>query len=203
MKKRLIIVFILLITIWVGYKSLEYLKIKNVFDEMYYTEIKDMKKQTANGFPKMKQIKSWNRKSVQTFDELTIIQERYKDELLNQGESISFYFDDTEKLLSFGYIKQIDNDVFLQIDYGYRPKGKKLVESVGIVLADEKEVDPKSIKEIQKYLDKYQISKEFLRNKSNEILYNTVIKDWVESYDSSFTVKNIGEVNIEKDEFFK
>ncbi|MBO0445629.1 TipC family immunity protein [Enterococcus ureilyticus] len=202
MKKRLIIVFILLITIWVGYKSLEYLKIKNVFDEMYYTEIKDMKKQTANGFPKMKQIKSWNRKSVQTFDELTIIQERYKDELLNQGESISFYFDDTEKLLSFGYIKQIDNDVFLQIDYGYRPKGKKLVESVGIVLADEKEVDPKSIKEIQKYLDKYQISKEFLRNKSNEILYNTVIKDWVESYDSSFTVKNIGEVNIEKDEFF-
>lgn len=170
---------------------------------MYYTEIKDIKKQTANGFPKMKQIKSWNRKSVQTFDELTIIQERYKDELLNQGESISFYFDDTEKLLSFGYIKQIDNDVFLQIDYGYRPKGKKIVESVGIVLADEKEVDPKSIKEIQKYLDKYQISKEFLRNKSNEILYNTVIKDWVESYDSSFTVKNIGEVTIERDQLLK
>jgi len=43
---------------------LEYLKIKNVFDEMYYTEIKDMKKQTANGFPKMKQIKSWDKKST-------------------------------------------------------------------------------------------------------------------------------------------
>ncbi|WP_429949022.1 hypothetical protein IGJ55_002450 [Enterococcus sp. AZ170] len=203
MKKRLIIVFILLITIWVGYKSLEYLKIKNVFDEMYYTEIKDMKKQTANGFPKMKQIKSWDRKKVQTFDDLTIINEQYKKEFLKQDENLTFHFGYTDKILSFVYTKKIDNGIFLQMGYSYFVKEKLLKEKVNVTLSGVDELDPTNNKEIERYLDKHQISKDFLKDKSNEILYNTVIKNWVESYDSSYTVTDIGEVTIERDQLLK
>ncbi|MBO0445631.1 TipC family immunity protein [Enterococcus ureilyticus] len=203
MKKKPKLVVLCIVISFIGYKGLEYLKIKNVFDEMYYTEIKDMKKQTANGFPKMKQIKSWDRKKVQTFDDLTIINEQYKKEFLKQDENLTFHFGYTDKILSFVYTKKIDNGIFLQMGYSYFVKEKLLKEKVNVTLSGVDELDPTNNKEIEKYLDKYQISKDFLKDKSNEILYNTVIKNWVESYDSSYTVTDIGEVTIERDQLLK
>ncbi|ALS01479.1 hypothetical protein ATZ33_08895 [Enterococcus silesiacus] len=54
MKKKPKLVVLCIVISFIGYKGLEYLKIKNVFDEMYYTKIKNIQKQKATGFSELR-----------------------------------------------------------------------------------------------------------------------------------------------------
>ncbi len=58
---------------------------------------------------------------------------------------------------------------------------------------------PKQRKEI---LEKYNISKEYLQEKSDELL-NTVLTDWKRYSNSSYSKDNMGRLTIEEDEFLR
>ena len=57
-------------------------------------------------------------------------------------------------------------------------------------------------KQTKEFLEKYNISKEYLQEKSNELL-DTVLTDWKNYSGSSYSKDNMGRLTIEKDEFIK
>ncbi|MFC0405595.1 hypothetical protein BCR24_06870 [Enterococcus ureilyticus] len=204
MKKRLIIVFILLITIWVGYKSLEYLKIKNVFDEIYSGEYDDLGYVlNLKGFPKMKQIEWWDRKTADTNNVVGPVIESYKEEYLENGESLSISFMFSKKEFYIGYTKKIDSNISYEIGYRYDSETKILNEDISIIDDNIEKWDIEKANEIQKYFDKYNISKKEVQIVADKVLYNKVIKDWINTYPSRFSAKNIGKLIIKKDPFLE
>ena len=52
------------------------------------------------------------------------------------------------------------------------------------------------------FLKKYNISKEYLQEKSDKLL-DTVLTDWKRYSGSSYSKDNMGRLTIEKDEFLK
>ena len=56
------------------------------------------------------------------------------------------------------------------------------------------------IKQTRELLEKYNISKEYLQKKSDELL-DTVLTDWQRYNRSSYSRSNMGRLTIEKDEF--
>ncbi len=57
-------------------------------------------------------------------------------------------------------------------------------------------------KQTKEFLEKYNISKEYLQEKSNELL-DTVLTDWKNYSGSSYSKDNMGRLTIEKDEFLR
>lgn len=57
-------------------------------------------------------------------------------------------------------------------------------------------------KQTKEFLEKYNISKEYLQEKSNELL-DTVLTDWKNYSGSSYSKDNMGRSIIEKDEFLR
>ena len=57
-------------------------------------------------------------------------------------------------------------------------------------------------KQTRELLEKYNISKEYLQEKSDELL-DTVLTDWKRYSGSSYSKDNMGRLTIEKDEFLK
>ncbi len=55
-------------------------------------------------------------------------------------------------------------------------------------------------KQTRELLEKYNISKEWLQKKSDELL-DTVLTDWQKYNGSSYSRSNMGRLTIEKDEF--
>ena len=78
---------------------------------------------------------------------------------------------------------------------------RKLENGVGfygknVPLTEDK---PKQRREL---LQKYNVSKEYLQKKSDELL-DTVLTDWKRYSNSSYSKDNMGRLTIEKDEFLK
>ena len=57
-------------------------------------------------------------------------------------------------------------------------------------------------KQTKEFLEKYNISKEYLQEKSNELL-DTVLTDWKNYSGSSYSKDKMGRLTIEKDEFLR
>ena len=57
-------------------------------------------------------------------------------------------------------------------------------------------------KQTRELLEKYNISKEYLQKKSDELL-DTVLTDWQRYSGSSYSRSNMGRLTIEKDEFLR
>ena len=57
-------------------------------------------------------------------------------------------------------------------------------------------------KQIKEFLEKYNISKEYLQEKSDELL-DTVLTDWKNFSGSPYSKDNMGTITIEKDEILK
>ena len=57
-------------------------------------------------------------------------------------------------------------------------------------------------KQTKEFLEKYNISKEYLQEKSNELL-DTVLTDWKNYSGSPYSKDNMGRLTIEKDEFLR
>lgn len=57
-------------------------------------------------------------------------------------------------------------------------------------------------KQTKELLEKYNISKEYLQEKSDKLL-DTVLTDWKNYSGSSYSKDNMGRLTIEKDEFLR
>ncbi len=83
------------------------------------------------------------------------------------------------------------------IDYCEKQSRKNLAKTKNTLLDEEAELKIKYQK-----LEKYNISKEYLQEKSDKLL-DTVLTDWKNYSGSSYSKDNMGRLTIEKDEFLR
>ena len=107
-------------------------------------------------------------------------------------------FDDKDEILLIGSTF-IEEGVYLDINYIYNMSTHKLENSVTFHGKNVPRVDDEQ-KQIRELLEKYNISKEYLQEKSDKLL-DTVLTDWKRYSGSSYSKDNMGRLTIEKDEF--
>ena len=105
------------------------------------------------------------------------------------------------KKVGFNSSTLIDEGIYLDINYVYDMSTHKLKNSVtfrgeNVPLTNDK---PKQRREL---LEKYNISKEYLQEKSDKLL-DTVLTDWKRYSGSAYSKDNMGRLTIEKDEFLR
>ena len=167
---------------------------RNAFEEMYNSYFNVLPLRAIDNMGQIKPI----RRDDQGFD----VKKFYYKEQVN-GSNIEFSlinFDDEKKIFIISSTL-IGEGVYLDINYVYDMNTHKLENSVtfrgeNVPLTNAK---PKQRKEL---LEKYNISKDYLQEKSDELL-NTVLTDWKRYSGSSYSKDNMGRLTIEKDEFLK
>lgn len=125
--------------------------------------------------------------------------EKYRSEVLPTGvESISYSFyypdgklDSGEMSINFGFMHS--SGVFINIYYKYNYDSDKLDQSLNIV--DEKRwlTEPNQIME---YVQEKKINISPYFTKSEELLRNKIIPDWLSVYPSQFSAENWGNVKM-------
>lgn len=127
------------------------------------------------------------------------VSEKYRSEVLPTGvESISYSFyypdgklDSGEISINFGFMHS--SGVFINIYYKYNYDSDKLDQSLNIV--DEKRwlTEPNQIME---YVQEKKINISPYFTKSEELLRNKIIPDWLSVYPSQFSAENWGNVKM-------
>ena len=165
---------------------------RNAFEEMYNSYFNVLPLRAIDNMGQIKPI----RRDDQGFD----VKKFYYKEQVN-GSNIEFSlinFDDEKKIFIISSTL-IGEGVYLDINYVYDMNTHKLENSVtfrgeNVPLTNDK---PKQRREL---LEKYNISKEYLQEKSDKLL-DTVLTDWKRYSNSSYSKDNMGRLTIEKDEF--
>ena len=165
---------------------------RNAFEEMYNSYFNVLPLRAIDNMGQIKPI----RRDDQGFD----VKKFYYKEQVN-GSNIEFSlinFDDEKKIFIISSTL-IGEGVYLDINYVYDMNTHKLENSVtfrgeNVPLTNDK---PKQRREL---LEKYNISKEYLQEKSDKLL-STVLTDWKRYSNSSYSKDNMGRLTIEKDEF--
>ena len=167
---------------------------RNAFEEMYNSYYNILSIKSIDNMPQIKYVRR---------DDLGIdIAKLYYKEQVN-GSNIEF------SLINFNNKKKIfvisstliAEGVYLDINYLYDMDNHELRNTVtfhgeNVPLTEDK---PKQRREL---LEKYNISKEYLQKKSDELL-DTVLTDWQRYNGSSYSRSNMGRLTIEKDEFLR
>ena len=165
---------------------------RNAFEEMYNSYYNLLPLRTVDNMPQIKYVRR---------DDLGIeIAKLYYKEQVN-GSNIEFSlinFDD-ERAIFVISSTLIAEGVYLDINYLYDINTHRLRNTVtfrgeNVPLTEDK---PKQRREL---LEKYNISKEYLQKKSDELL-DTVLTDWKKYSGSSYSRNNMGRLTIERDEF--
>ena len=95
----------------------------------------------------------------------------------------------------------IAEGIYLDIHYLYDINTHKSRNTVTFHGENVPNVDDEK-KQTRELLEKYNISKEYLQKKSDELL-DTVLTDWQRYSGSSYSRSNMGRLTIEKDEFLR
>ena len=108
---------------------------------------------------------------------------------------------ENKKKIILIYSRLIASGVYLDINYDYDMNTYKLINDVTFHGKNVPNVDDEK-KQTRELLEKYNISKEYLQKKSDELL-DTVLTDWQRYSGSSYSRSNMGRLTIEKDEFLR
>ena len=130
-----------------------------------------------------------------------IVKLYYKEQVNRSNIEFSLINFDDERAIFVISSTFIAEGVYLDINYLYDMDTHKLINNVtfrgeNVPLTEDK---PKQRREL---LEKYNISKEYLQKKSDELL-DTVLTDWQRYSGSSYSRNNMGRLTIEKDEFLR
>ena len=189
--KIFIITTVVLISSIYGYYKINN---RNAFEEMYNSYYNLLPLGAVDNMPQIKYVRRDNLG-------IEITRLDYKEQV--NGSNIEF------SLINFNNKKKIfvisstliAEGVYLDINYLYDINTHKLINNVtfrgeNVPLTEDK---PKQRRE---FLEKYNISKEYLQKKSDELL-DTVLTDW-KNYGLTFYSKDdMGRLTIEKDEFLR
>ena len=108
--------------------------------------------------------------------------------------------DDKDEILLIGSTF-IEEGVYLDVSYVYDMNTHILTNNVSFRGKNLPVVENYQ-KQTKELLEKYNISKEYLQEKSDKLL-DTVLMDWKRYSNSSYSKDNMGRLTIEKDEFLK
>ena len=189
--KIFIITTVVLISSIYGYYKINN---RNAFEEMYNSYYNLLPLRTVDNMPQIKPIPRDNRGA-------DIVKLYYKEQV--NGSNIEFSlinFNNEQKIFVISSTL-IAEGVYLDINYLYDMDNHELRNTVtfrgkNVPLTEDK---PKQRREL---LEKYNISKEYLQKKSDELL-DTVLTDWQKYNGSSYSRSNMGRLTIEKDEFLR
>ena len=189
--KIFIITTVVLISSIYGYYKINN---RNAFEEMYNSYYNLLPLRTVDNMPQIKPIRRDNRGA-------DIVKLYYKEQV--NGSNIEFSlinFNNEQKIFVISSTL-IAEGVYLDINYLYDMDNHELRNTVtfrgkNVPLTEDK---PKQRREL---LEKYNISKEYLQKKSDELL-DTVLTDWQKYNGSSYSRSNMGRLTIEKDEFLR
>ena len=187
--KIFIITTVVLISSIYGYYKINN---RNAFEEMYNSYYNLLPLGAIDNMPQIKPIPRDNRGA-------DIVKLFYKEQV--NGSNIEFSlinFNNKQKIFVISSTL-IAEGVYLDINYLYDMDNHELRNTVtfrgkNVPLTEDK---PKQRREL---LEKYNISKEYLQKKSDELL-DTVLTDWQRYSGSSYSRSNMGRLTIEKDEF--
>ena len=167
---------------------------RNAFEEMYNSYYNLLPLRTVDNMPQIKPIRRDDRG-------VDMVDLDYKEQI--NGSNIKFSlikFDDEKKIFLISSTL-IAEGVYLDINYDYDMNTYKLINNVTFHGENVPNVDDEK-KQTRELLEKYNISKEYLQKKSDELL-DTVLTDWQRYSGSSYSRGNMGRLTIEKDEFLR
>ena len=188
-------IFIAIIAILIG-SFYSYYKVnnRNAFEEMYNSYYNVLPLRTIANMP---QIVPLTRHQT----EQSIRALNYKTNTDKDKVEISLVNNLDRKSISIISSSYISEDVYLDINYRYEVDTRKLINYVSFRGRNIPSTDDKQ-KQRKELLEKYNISKEYLQEKSDKLL-DTVLMDWKRYSNSSYSKDNMGRLTIEKDEFLK
>ena len=188
-------IFIAIIAILIG-SFYSYYKVnnRNAFEEMYNSYYNVLPLRTIANMP---QIVPLTRHQT----EQSIRALNYKTNTDKDKVEISLVNNLDRKSISIISSSYISEDVYLDINYRYEVDTRKLINYVSFRGRNISSTDDKQ-KQRKELLEKYNISKEYLQEKSDKLL-DTVLTDWKRYSGSSYSKDNMGRLTIEKDEFLK
>ena len=189
--KIFIITTVVLISSIYGYYKINN---RNAFEEMYNSYYNLLPLGAIDKMPQVKYVR-------RTDQAIEIVKLFYKEQV--NGSNIEFSlinFNNKQKIFVISSTL-IAEGVYLDINYLYDMDNHELRNTVtfrgkNVPLTEDK---PKQRREL---LEKYNISKEYLQKKSDELL-DTVLTDWQRYSGSSYSRSNMGRLTIEKDEFLR
>ena len=188
------VTLIVIVSIVAGYYTYHKVIIKNVFEEMYDSYYSFSVLGSIDDMPQIEPIPRDNRGA-------DIVNLHYKEKVDNSNIEFTLVTLNEVKKVGFNSSTLIDEGIYLDINYVYDMSTHKLKNSVtfrgeNVPLTNDK---PKQRREL---LEKYNISKEYLQEKSDKLL-DTVLTDWKRYSGSPYSKDNMGRLTIEKDEFLK
>ena len=163
---------------------------RNAFEEMYNSYYNILPLRTVDNMPVLEPIP----KKLRNQDVIYLV---YKENTDKNKMKISL----TENKIALFYSELIEENVWLDITYSYNVSEKKLKNYISFRGKNVPTVDDEQ-KQTKDLLEKYNISKEYLQEKSDKLL-DTVLTDWKNYSGSSYSKDNMGRLTIEKDEFLR
>ena len=188
-------IFIAIITILIG-SFYSYYKVnnRNAFEEMYNSYYNVLPLRTITNMPQIVPLtRDQTEQSIRALN--------YKTNTDKDKVEISLVNNLDRKSISIISSSYISEEVYLDINYRYEVDTQKLINYVSFRGRNIPSTDDKQ-KQRKELLEKYNISKEYLQEKSDKLL-DTVLTDWKRYSNSSYSKANMGRLTIEKDEFLK
>ena len=167
---------------------------RNAFEEMYNSYYNFVPTTALYNMPQIEPIGRKNRGE----DVAKLYYKEIKNEMKIEFSLVSF--DDNDKILLIGSTF-IEEGVYLDVSYIYDMNTHNLKNNVSF--SGEKVPFISDVKkQTKELLEKYNISKEYLQEKSDKLL-DTVLTDWKRYSNSSYSKDKMGRLTIEKDEFLR
>ena len=167
---------------------------RNAFEEMYNSYFNVL---PLRAIDNMGQIKPIHR-DEQGYDVKRLY---YKEKVNNSDIGIFLINFNNKKKIFLISSTLIDEGIYLEINHLYDMDNHELRNTVTFRGENVPRVDDEN-KQTRELLEKYNISKEYLQEKSDKLL-DTVLTDWKRYSNSSYSKDNMGRLTIEKDEFLK
>lgn len=181
-------------------------KVKNVFDEMYYADVQPIPKiYTTTSFQPLVVAKVLENipDNVKKNYARNINLESYLEKALQGNESLDIYFDkNREELTAIGalnYSKDSNESEALQVIYTYQMKSKKVTETIAVLSEEYPETDYRTseLKEIEKFMEAHDLTKEDLTYYREYFLYEKLLADWfAHNPKSRFSLDDLGDVKV-------
>ena len=165
---------------------------RNAFEEMYNSYYNVLPLRTIANMPQIVPLTIHQ-------TEQSIRALNYKTNTDKDKVEISLVNNLDRKSISIISSSYISEDLYLDINYRYEVDTRKLINYVSFRGRNIPSTDDKQ-KQRKELLEKYNISKEYLQEKSDKLL-DTVLTDWKRYSNSSYSKDNMGKLTIEKDEF--
>ena len=207
MKRKVFICVVLSVLILVGvFYYRNYGRVKNVFDEIYYSELKLMNRGAgATPNPSLANVENivkspWGSDNKKWYDDGGV-SEFYIEGILGEDKQLSVRFNKKELTVVLFYTINLDERVDMDFKYDYSVDTKVLYQIVEIYDGTLSDNRVKKGDEIYPYLEKYGISIDEVKRLSDEGLYDIFLTDWFEgnSEYSKFSMDDLGDIEIIKD----